>query len=37
MQNICPMLGTILSASYSYFDPTTNKDNEVNSISIIIL
>ena len=31
------MLGSIRSASYNYYDPTTNKDNEVDSITIIIL
>ena len=31
------MLGSTLSALYNYFDRTTNKDNEVDSITIIIL
>ena len=34
---MCPMLGTVLSASYNCFDPTTNEDNEVDSITINIL
>ena len=34
---MCPMLGTILRASHNFFDPTTNEDNEVDSITIIIL